>query len=131
MKQAKEKAPQAAATAQSATQENKVHNHSTADQAVCQAPEIPGCCFVGYIANEQTGGKLVPLYEPKQPTNGRPSINTLEGWNFFYRNAVEKQLQKQFGRKPTGAEIQDEMNRQAAEAKRLIAELETRESHEG
>lgn len=32
----KEKAPQAAATAQSATQENKVHNHSTADQAICQ-----------------------------------------------------------------------------------------------
>lgn len=36
MMQAKEKAPRTAATMQSATQENKVHNHSTADQAVCQ-----------------------------------------------------------------------------------------------
>ena len=40
MKQAKEKAPQAAATAQSATQENKVHDQSTADQAVCQEEGI-------------------------------------------------------------------------------------------
>ena len=124
MKQAKEKAPQAAATAQSATQENKVHDQSTADQAVCQAPEIPGCCFVGYIANEQTGGKLVPLYEPKQPTDGRPSINTQEGWNLHRWESAERLLQKRTGRNPTGAEIQAELDRQAAEAKRLIAQWE-------
>ena len=40
MKQAKEKAPRTAATMQSATQENKVHNQSTADQAVCQEEGI-------------------------------------------------------------------------------------------
>ena len=40
MKQAKEKAPRMAATMQSATQENKVHNQSTADQAVCQEEGI-------------------------------------------------------------------------------------------
>ena len=124
MTQAKEKAPRMAATMQSATQENKVHNHSTADQAVCQAPEIPGCCFVGYIANEQTGGKLVPLYEPKQPTDGRPSINTLEGWNLLRWESAERLLQKRTGRNPTGAEIQAELDRQAAEAKRLIAQWE-------
>ena len=124
MKQAKEKAPQAAATAQSATQENKVHNHSTADQAVCQAPEIPGCCFVGYIANEQTGGKLVPLYEPKQPTDGRPSINTLEGWNLHRWESAERKLQKRTGRNPTGAEIQTELDCQSAEDKSLIAQWE-------
>lgn len=129
MMQAKEKAPQTAAAAQGA--KNNVQNQSTADRAVCQAPEIRGFRFLGYIANKRTNRRLVPLYEPQEPTDGQPSINTLEGWNFFYRNAVEKQLQKQFGRKPTGAEIQDEMNRQAAEAKRLIAEWETRESHEG
>ena len=38
MMQAKEKAPQAAATAQGATKENKAHDQSTADQAVCQVP---------------------------------------------------------------------------------------------
>ena len=129
MMQAKEKAPQTAAAAQGA--KNNVQNQGTADRAVCQAPEIRGFQFLGYIANKRTNRRLVPLYKPQEPTDGQPSINTLEGWNFFYRNAVEKQLQKQFGRKPTGAEIQDEMNRQAAEAKRLIAELETRESHEG
>lgn len=40
MKQAKEKAPRMAATMQSATQENKVHNQSTADQAICQEEGI-------------------------------------------------------------------------------------------
>ena len=129
MMQAKEKAPQTAAAAQGA--KNNVQNQSTADRAVCQAPEIRGFQLLGYIANKRTNRRPVPLYKPQEPTDGQPSINTLEGWNFFYRNAVEKQLQKQFGRKPTDAEIQDEMNRQAAEAERLIAELETRESHEG
>ena len=129
MMQAKEKAPQTAAAAQGA--KNNVQNQSTADRAVCQSPEIRGFQFLGYIANKRTNRRLVPLYKPQEPTDGQPSINTLEGWNFFYRNAVEKQLQKQFSRKPTDAEIQDEMNRQAAEAERLIAELETRESHEG
>lgn len=128
MMQEKEKAPQTAAAAQGA--KNNVQNQSTADRAVCQAPEIRGFQFLGYIANKRTNRRLVPLYKPQEPTDGQPSINTLEGWNFFYRNAVEKQLQKQFGRKPTDAEIQDEMNRQAAEAERLIAEWETRESHE-
>ncbi len=77
-----------------------------------------------YIANEQTGGKLVPLYEPKQPTDGRPSINTLEGWNLHRWKSAERLLQKRTGRNPTGAEIQTELDRQAAEAKRLIAQWE-------
>lgn len=85
-------------------------------------PEIPGCCFVGYIANEQAGGKLVPLYEPKQLTDGRPSINTLEGWNLLRWESAERLLQKRTGRNPTGAEIQAELDHQAAEAKRLIAQ---------
>ncbi len=124
MKQAKEKAPRTAATMQSATQENKVHDQSTADQAVCQAPEIPGCCFVGYIANEQTGGKLVPLYEPKQPTDGRPSINTLEGWNLHRWESAERKLLMETGRQPTNAEIQAELDWEADYAKRTIAQWE-------
>lgn len=120
MKQAKEKAPQAAATAQSA--KYKAQYQVTADQVVCQVPEIPGCCFVGDIANEQTGGKLVPLYEPKQPTDGRPSINTLEGWNLLRWESTERLLQKRTSRNPTSTEIQAELDHQAAEAKRLIAQ---------
>ena len=121
MKQAKERAPRTAATMQSA--KNKIQYQITADQAVCQAPEIPGCCFVGYIANEQTGGKLVPLYEPKQPTDGRPSINTPEGWNLLRWKCAERLLQKRTGRQPTAEEIQAELDRQAAEAAELTSPL--------
>lgn len=127
MKQAKEKAPQAAATAQSATQENKVHNQSTADQVLCQAPEIPGCCFVGYICNEHTGYRTVPLYEPKAPTDGRPSINTLEGWNLLRWESAEKKLRMETGRQPTNAEIQAELDWEIAYAKRTIAQWEAGE----
>ena len=127
MKQAKEKAPQAAATAQSATQENKVHNQSTEDQVLCQAPGIPGCCFVGYICNEHTGYRTVPLYEPKAPTDGRPSINTLEGWNLHRWKSAERKLLMETGRQPTNAEIQAELDWEIAYAKRTIAQWEAGE----
>ena len=122
MKQAKEKAPQAAATAQSA--KNKAQYQSTADQVLCQAPEIPGCCFVGYICNEHTGYRTVPLYEPKAPTDGRPSINTLEGWNLLRWESAEKKLRMETGRQPTNAEIQAELDWEIAYAKRTIAQWE-------
>ena len=92
MMQAKEKAPQAAATAQGA--KNNVQNQSTADQAVCQAPEIRGFQFLGYIANKRTNRRLVPLYKPQKPTDGQPSINTLEGWNFFLSERGRKAAAK-------------------------------------
>lgn len=122
MKQAKEKAPRTAATMQSA--KNKAQYQSTADQVLCQAPEVPGCCFVGYICNKHTGYRTVPLYEPKAPTDGRPSINTLEGWNLHRWKSAERKLLMETGRQPTDAEIQAELDRQAAEAKRLIAQWE-------
>lgn len=125
MKQAKEKAPQAAATAQSAN--TKAQYQSTADRAVCQAPEIPGCCFVGYICNEHTGYRTVPLYEPKAPTDGRPSINTLEGWNLLRWESAEKKLRMETGRQPTNAEIQAELDWEIAYAKRTIAQWEAGE----
>lgn len=125
MKQAKEKAPQAAATAQSA--KNKAQYQSTADQALCQAPEVPGCCFVGYICNEHTGYRTVPLYEPKAPTDGRPSINTLEGWNLLRWESAEKKLRMETGRQPTNAEIQAELDWEIAYAKRTIAQWEAGE----
>lgn len=125
MDKAKEKAPQAAATAQSA--KNKAQYQSTADQVLCQAPEIPGCCFVGYICNEHTGYRTVPLYEPKAPTDGRPSINTLEGWNLHRWKSAEKKLRMETGRQPTNAEIQAELDWEIAYAKRTIAQWEAGE----
>lgn len=125
MKQAKEKAPHTAATMQSA--KNKTQYQSTADQVLCQAPEIPGCCFVGYICNEHTGYRTVPLYEPKAPTDGRPSINTLEGWNLLRWESAEKKLRMETGRQPTNAEIQAELDWEIAYAKRTIAQWEAGE----
>lgn len=125
MKQAKEKAPRTAATMQSA--KNKTQYQSTADQAVCQAPEIPGCCFVGYICNEHTGYRTVPLYEPKAPTDGRPSINTLEGWNLHRWKSAERKLLTETGRQPTNAEIQAELDWEIAYVKRTIAQWEAGE----
>lgn len=122
MKQEKEKAPSTAATMQSAKR-NNIQIQNTVECPESQAPEIHGFRFVGYIA-EDTSGKLIPVYEPEQPTNGRPSINTLEGWNLFRRESVERLLQKRTGRKPTCAEIQDELNHQAAEIKKLAAQRE-------
>ena len=105
MKQTKKRAPRTAATMQSA--KKKIQYQITADQAVCQAPEIPGCRFVGYIANEQTGGKLIPHYEPKEPEAGRPSINTLEGWNLLRWETAEGEAKRNLGRNPTAEEVQD------------------------
>lgn len=126
MKQEKEKAPSTAATMQSA--KNKIQHQNTADQTICQALEIPGCCFVGYIINEQTDGKAVPLYEPKQPTDGQSSINTLKGWNLLRWKSGERQLKKRTGRNPTNEEIQAELDQQAAEAQRMVAQLEMNQS---
>lgn len=39
-----------------------------------------GLLHVGYV--EQMPGNWVPLYEGKSP-DGRPSINTPEGWNML------------------------------------------------
>lgn len=126
MKQEKEKAPKAAATTQSA-KGNNIQIQNTGKCPESQDPEIPGCRFVGSIA-EETSGKRIPVYEPEQPTNGRPSINTLEGWNLFRRESMERLLQKRTGRKPTNEEIEAELDQQAAEAQRMVAQWEMNQS---
>ena len=44
-----------------------------------QIKEIPGMTFTGEF--NRFHGQSLPVYAPKEPTSGRPSINTLEGWN--------------------------------------------------
>ena len=44
--------------------------------------QIPGLVFAGFTSNPQVnGGRPVLLYEFAERTDGRPSINTVEGWN--------------------------------------------------
>ena len=43
--------------------------------------DVPGLRYVGDISDERiNNGKPLPLFETVAP-KGRPSINTLEGWN--------------------------------------------------
>lgn len=47
-------------------------------------PVLPGLVFAGYTADPRVnGGQPVPLYEFAERKDGRPSINTVEGWNEF------------------------------------------------
>lgn len=42
------------------------------------------CTLVGTISNPDVNhGRPVPLFTPTEHTDGKPSINTLEGWNAF------------------------------------------------
>lgn len=53
--------------------------------------EIEGLKYIGMHSDSRVnGGMPVPLYEPKERTDGRPSINTLEGWNAFYEERERK-----------------------------------------
>ena len=54
---------------------NNLHVLDTTEPA---APERPGMKHVGWL--EVKPGKWLPLYEPVT-TEGKPSINTAEGWN--------------------------------------------------
>lgn len=105
MKQTKEKAPRTAATVQGA--KDNTHIQFIPELRNCQAEEIPGLTFLGYIAGRQTGGVPVPLYEPREPEAGRPSINTLEGWNLLRWETAEGEAKRKFGRNPTAEEVQD------------------------
>jgi hypothetical protein len=56
-------------------------------------------------------GQSLPVYAPKEPTNGRPSINTLEGWNTLRHELAERDLLRKLHRQPTEAEIIEELAR--------------------
>ncbi len=83
--------------------------------------DIPGMTFVGYCsAPEVMNGAKLPLYESAQRTDGCPDINTVEGWNRMRHDFAARSLCKSLGREPDEAEIQTEMERNAAEAWSVI-----------
>lgn len=76
------KAPQAAEAAQGTT--NQMQNTTEVVKSQINQPNRADewLVFVGYVTNQKVnGGAPVPLYDSKPRTDGKPSINTLEGWN--------------------------------------------------
>lgn len=61
---------------------------------------ITGMRCIGQVVNTKVnGGRPVPLFEPVPPA-GRPSINTMEGWNAAAERANTRAFNQVFGRNP-------------------------------
>lgn len=84
-----------------------------------QVKEIPGMTFTGEF--NRFHGQSLPVYAPKEPTNGRPSINTLEGWNLLRHKLAERDLFRVLHRQPTETEITAELARNEALAAAVVA----------
>lgn len=74
------KAPQAAEAAQGTN--THIQDTTEAVKSQIDFTELEELVFVGCVTNQTvSGGAPVPLYDSKPRTDGKPSINTLEGWN--------------------------------------------------
>jgi len=61
---------------------------------------IEGMICVGQIANRSVNnGAPVPLFQTAEP-EGRPDINSKEGWNKIAREANQRVFADMFGRQP-------------------------------
>lgn len=74
---------------------------------------LPGAVFAGMCSNSRVnGGQSVPLFEPKGRTDGKPSINTREGWNALCREGNRHSFILANGREPANdAEVDAWVNR--------------------
>ena len=88
-----------------------------------QVKEIPGMTFTGEF--NRFHGQSLPVYAPKEPTNGRPSINTLEGWNLLRHKLAERDLFRVLHRQPTETEITAELARNEALAAATAARADS------
>lgn len=61
----------------------------------------PGLCYVGDVSDPHVNhGQSLPMFEPVAP-EGRPDINTLEGWNAMADKYNRKAFLDVFGREPS------------------------------
>lgn len=75
-----------------------------------RASELPGMAFKCTITTPY--GPL-PLYHSAERTDGKPGINTREGWADLCRTVARKRLVKRYGREPSAEEINAEMGQSA------------------
>ena len=62
---------------------------------------IPGLVFVGYRSDPRiNGGAPTPHYEFAKRLEGKPSINTLEGWNAAAEENAVHNYRKRLGIEP-------------------------------
>ena len=86
-----------------------------------KVPKIRGLVYTGEFNDPRVnGGQPLPLYEPAPRTDGRPDINTVEGWNRMRHGFAARALRKCLGREPDESEIQAEMDRNAEKAQNII-----------
>ena len=62
------------------------------------AEHMAGYEFVDMI---ETPHGVLPLYRPSARTDGRPDIDTLEGWNLLRYESAERQVSRKLGRAAT------------------------------
>ena len=85
------------------------------------APRIDELIYIGQFSNPNVNnGCPLPLYESAPRADGRPDINTVEGWNRMRHDFAARALHRRLGREPGEAEIQTEMKRNATEARNMI-----------
>ena len=76
------KAPQAAEAAQGTNTQLQDTTEPAKSQINQPNRADEWLVFVGYITDQKVNsGAPVPLYDSKPRTDGKPSINTMEGWN--------------------------------------------------
>lgn len=68
---------------------------------------MPGIEFVGMYSDPRVNdGAPIPMFTSKPPADGRPSINTVEGWNAAANRINRRSFLSAFGREPeNGAEL--------------------------
>lgn len=94
-----------------------------------ETPKIQGMQFTGRFVS--TGaGTAVPLYRFAEPADGKPDINTAEGWNASTMRNIEWKLTKKLGRKPTEEEKQAQLDADRKLGEELLAETKERERRE-
>lgn len=83
-------------------------------EAQKEAPQIPGFVYTGKVVIFPETGAALPLYEFAAPADGRPSINTLEGWNALVERTRKNNAQHRLGREPTAKDLEEQRLIEAA-----------------
>ena len=79
-----------------------------------EAPKIPGFVYAEKAVVFAGSGSALPLYEFAAPADGRPSINTMEGWNALVEKTRKDNARHRIGREPTAKDLEEQRLIEAA-----------------